>query len=237
VRDINKACCLPSVLAQNTAAFQGGHQERDYTVVTRADVDNIVSSLTTMLNQSEQAALAAQLTPGEALVTPACKPEVTLDHQPGAEAATVTVTVSVRCTAVAYESAALQERAASILTTKAQQQLGTHYSLIGAVQVSTLQAMITDQKWGRASIAVTVDGTWTYRFSQQELWRIKQLVAGQTHPQAMRILLGLPGIQRATIEGIGESQRLPKESSHVQIRMLYGAVWSATHNRHRPLEL
>jgi len=237
VRDINEACCLPSVLAQNTVAFQGGHNERDYTVVTRADRDNVVSSLTATLGQSEQAALSAQLAPGEALATPACKPEVTPDHQPGAEAASVTVTVSVHCTAVAYESVVLQERATSILTTKAQQQLGTHYSLIGAVQVSALQAMITDQKRGRASIAVTVDGTWTYQFSQQELWRIKQLVVGKTQQQAIRILLGLPGIQRATIEGIGENQRLPKERSHIQIRMLYGAASSAMSNRHWFLEL
>lgn len=159
------------------------------------------------------------------------------NHQPGAEAATVTVTVSAHCTAVAYESAALQERATSIFTTKAQQQLGTHYSLIGAVQVSTLQAMITDPKQGRASIAVTIDGTWTYQFSQQELWRIKQLVAGQTRQQAIRILLGLSGIQRATIEGIGESQRLPKERSHIQIRMLYGEVSSAMSNCPWLLEL
>ena len=90
VRDINEACCLPSVLVQNTVAFQGGHNERDYTVVTRAYLDNVVSSLTTRLCQREQATLAAQLTPGEALATPACKPEVIPDRQPGSEAATVT---------------------------------------------------------------------------------------------------------------------------------------------------
>src|SRR5258708_29946605 len=143
----------------------------------------------------------------------------------------------MRCTAVAYESIAVQERATSILTTKAQEEVGNHYSLIGAVQVSGLQAMITDQKRGRASIAVTVDGTWAYQFSQQELWRIKQLVAGQTQQQAIRILLGLPGIQRAIIEGIGESQRLPKENPRFQIRMLYGEVSSAMSNRHWFLEL
>src|SRR5712692_8813638 len=38
VRDVNQACCLPSLLAQNIAAFQGGQNERDYTVVTREDI-------------------------------------------------------------------------------------------------------------------------------------------------------------------------------------------------------
>src|SRR5260221_127423 len=61
VRDINHACCLPSVLAQNTVAFQGGQHERDYTVVTREDIDQGVASLTSTLIQSEHAAFTAQL--------------------------------------------------------------------------------------------------------------------------------------------------------------------------------
>jgi hypothetical protein len=39
VHDINQTCCLPSVLAQNTNAFRGGQLERDYTVVTRKDIN------------------------------------------------------------------------------------------------------------------------------------------------------------------------------------------------------
>src|SRR5260370_26666334 len=116
VRDINEACCLPSVLAQNTVAFQGGHNERDYTVVTRADRDNAVSSLTATLGQSEQAALAAQLAPGEALAPPACKPHETPHHHPGADAADVPVPVPIRCTPVAYECIALQDSPTTIPT-------------------------------------------------------------------------------------------------------------------------
>ncbi len=234
--DINIPCCLPSVLAKNLNAFQGGQNTREYTYVTREDIDNAASTLKAALAHSEVAALAAQLTSGEALVPPTCTSTVSSDRQPGEETTAVGVTVSEQCMAVAYESVALQERAISILTAKAQQQLGTHYSLIGAIQVSALQAMITDQRRGRASIAVTVDGTWTYQFSQQELQWIKQLIAGETQQQAIRVLLGLPGIQQATIEGIGESQHLPKESSRIQIRMLYGEVSSVMSNRHWLLE-
>ena len=71
-------------------------------------------------------------------------------------------------------------------------------------------------------MTVHIEGTWMYQFSQQQLQRIKQLVAGKTAPQAVRILLGLPGIQRANIEGIGEGRSLPKDSSRIQVRMLYG---------------
>ncbi len=46
---------------------------------------------------------------------------------------------------------------------------------------------------GIVTIAVHIEGT--YRFSQDELHQIKQLIAGKTQQQAIRILLGLPGIQ------------------------------------------
>ena len=220
VRDINQACCLPSVLAQNIAAFHGGQHKRDYTVVTRQDLDHGVESLTTTLIQSSHAAFTAQLTAHEALVTPACTRSVTADHQAGAEAATATVTVSEQCTAIAYDAAALQEQATQVLTSELAQRVGTHYSLVGTVQASVLHARIIDQKREVARLTVNIEGTWMYQFSQQELQRIRQLIAGKTQPQAVRMLLGLPGIQRATIEGIGENRSLPKDSSRIQVRIL-----------------
>ena len=99
---------------------------------------------------------------------------------------------------------------------------GIHYRLVGAVQVSVLHARFIDQKRGVASLTVHIEGTWMYQFSQRELQRIRQLVAGKTPPQALRILLGLPGIQRATIEGLGENRSLPKDSSRIKVRIPSG---------------
>lgn len=99
---------------------------------------------------------------------------------------------------------------------------GAHYRLVGAVQASILRTQIIDQKRELAGITVHVEGTWMYQFSQQELERIRRLVAGQTSPQAVRILLGLPGIQRASIEELGENSSLPKDSSHIQVHILTG---------------
>ncbi len=224
VRDINEACCLPSVLAQNRVAFQGGQNERDFTVVTRTDIDNIASSLASTLMQGEQAALASQLTAGEALVTPACKPEVASDHRPGAEAAAVTVAVSVRCTAVAYESAALRDEATQAFTQQAAHLLGTHYSLVGSIQVQVVRSALRDNKREVATIAVHVGGIWAYRFSQDELEKIKKRIAGYTLRQARQTLLSLPGIRKVDIDGIGENGRLPKDIAHFHILLLYGAI-------------
>ncbi len=227
VRDINQACCLPSVLAQNTVAFQGGQQERDYTVVTREDLDHGVASLTATLIQSAHAAFTAQLTTNEALVTPACTRTVTADHRAGAEAATVTVTVAEQCAAIAYDEAALHEQATQVLSRELAQRVGTHYHLVSTVQASVLHARIIDQRRKVADMTVHIEGTWMYQFSQQELQRIRQLIAGKTPPQAVRMLLGLPGMQRATIEGIGENRSLPKDMFRIQVRILYGEGLSA----------
>ena len=107
--DIHQACCLPSVLVQNTTAFQGGQHERDYTVVTREDIDHGVASLTTTLIQSEHGAFTAQIRAHEALAAPYCTRSVTADPQAGAEAAAVTIIVSEQCTAIAYDAVALYE--------------------------------------------------------------------------------------------------------------------------------
>ena len=102
------------------------------------------------------------------------------------------------------------------------QREGIHYRLLGAVQVSVLHARFIDQKRGVASLTVHMEGVWMYRFNQLELQRIRQFVAGKTPAQALRILLGLPGIQRGTIEGLGEDKSLPQDSSRIQIRILSG---------------
>ncbi len=224
VRDLNEACCLPSVLAQNRVAFQGGQGERDYTVVTRADIDRVVSSLASTLMQAEQAALSSQLSAGEALVTPACKPEVTSDHRPGAEAAAVAVTVSEQCMAGAYESAALRDEATHVFTQQAAYLLDTHYSLVGAIQVQVVRSALLENNRDFATIAVHVGGLWAYRFSQDELEKIKKLIAGYTLPQAQHTLLSLPGIRKVDIDGIGENGRLPKDIAEFHILLLYGEI-------------
>jgi hypothetical protein len=220
VRDIHQACCLPSVLAQNTAAFRGGQHERDYTVVTREDINHGVARLTTTLIQSEHAAFTAQLAKHEALAAPPCTRRITADHQAGAEAAAVTITVSEQCTAIAYDAVALQEQATHVLTRELVQRGGAHYRLVGGVRVSILHARIIDQRQEVTRLIVRIEGTWMYQFSQQQLQRMKQLIVGKTPSQAVHILLGLPGIQRAAIAGIGENRSLPKDSFRIQVCIL-----------------
>ena len=224
VRDVNEACCLISVLAQNTVAFRGGQNERDYSVVARADVDNIASSLTATLIKEEQAALASQLSAGVALVTPACRPDVTPDHLPGEAATSVKVTVTERCVAVAYHSASMRKEATRAFMQQALRRLGTHYRLVGAMLVQVVRTALRNNQEGIATISVYIGGTWVYQFSQKELEMIKVSIAGQTLRQARQILLSLPGIQRVEIEGLVENTRLPKRTSGFHMLLLFGEI-------------
>src|SRR5258708_26243762 len=105
-------------------------------------MDQGVTGLTTTLSQSETAAFTAQLATNEALATPPCTRTVTADHQAGAEAARVTVTVSQQCTAIAYEAVVLRKRATQELA----HPVGTDYSLVGSVQVGVLHSRIVHQR-------------------------------------------------------------------------------------------
>ena len=99
------------------------------------------------------------------------------------------MTVSVRCTAVAYESAALQNDAAQLLTRQAMHMLSPHYSLTGALEVHVVHAALFDKKRGVAMMAVQVEGIWAYQFSQGELAKTQERMAGDTLPLARHTLL------------------------------------------------
>jgi len=211
--DINQACCFASVLAKNPEHFTGGQDARDYQTVAKADIDNAARPLQTALSESSNGAFHGQLTPGEKLIPLPCSPAVSPDHHIGEAAATVTVTVSQTCRAVAYETAALQKSAAAILATEGKKAAGAHYRLIGTVQVTVLHAGITGQARGLASIMVHIAGVWGYQFTQAELHRIAQQIAGKPQEAARTILRHVPGIQSATIAGIDETMNLPRNTS------------------------
>ncbi len=120
-----------SALQVSNSQFSGGQDARDFSYVTKADIQGVVSVLTPQLLQSEQAALTAQLTNAESLAAPACTPGVNANHHAGEEAQSVTVTVSETCNAVAYNPKTLESAGERILATQEMKQLGSGYRLYG----------------------------------------------------------------------------------------------------------
>lgn len=99
--DIYGACCRLLVQAVNSQ-FTGGHNAKDYPLVTKTDIATATSNLLAQV-QAEFSLHHENLSQGETLVTPVpCITHTTSNHWTGDEAAQVTVTVSQFCSPSAY---------------------------------------------------------------------------------------------------------------------------------------
>ncbi len=219
--DINGSCCAPSVLVKNTTSFTGGHNQRDYTIVVRGDIATAASDMKTTLLKSENAALQAQLHPGEQLLSPSCNHHVQSNHHPGDEAREVTVTVSETCGGISYDAHNVDTNATQLITSEAVQRFGTGYSLIGDIHVSMLHATITDHTKGIATLALKIDATYLYQIREGVKEKLSTLLAGKPTQQAINTLLQFPGIQAASIQLAAGNTALPADPTHIHIIVRY----------------
>ncbi len=203
---LNAPCCSAAVLAKNTTAFHGGQDEREYQTVTKHDINAVTATLKPAVAQGMQAAFQTHRQQSEEIFVFPCAPTVTADHQPGAEAGQVTVTVSETCSAVAYDKAALQAKATELLSHQAIQQLGTGYNLLGDAQVTITQVTVTH---AIPTLIFSCQGTWVYALSQEVQQQMKQLIAGKPKQEAIKLLLSWPGIEKASIRW-DEETKLPE---------------------------
>jgi hypothetical protein len=212
--DIYGKCCREDVLAANSA-FTGGQLARTYPVVTDHDISAAASSLQKSLAQSMQAAFAPQVRDGETLITPLpCTPTITPDHQVGAEARLVQVTVRLACTGETYRTSAYQAAVTQLMTREAAQQLGAGYDQAGAIQSSITRA--TYRRDFAVTLAIKAAGTWTYQIDESERATIIERVEGRSRAQATSILLTIPGVQSAAIE-LSRGDQLPNDTSRIQV--------------------
>ena len=215
---IYQQCCYSAMLALNAAAFTGGQDKRDYTIVNKSDVQTLVKSLSAQLFQVQQVTMMSQLAPGEALTAVACTPTTHSNPQVGNEATQVTVTVTEQCRGIAYDTNALNNSVAQLLSAKAAQELGSHYSLLGSIQTSIQHVTIDHPKRGDIIFQVLMSGTWAYQINTQQ---IKTVIVGATQQAATHRLLAQPGIQHATVGGITGNQQVPDDQSHIQLLIRY----------------
>lgn len=220
--DINLACCAASVLAKNTEAFTGGQDERDFPTVRQVDIYKIATPLKIALAQSITGAFRGQLKLQELAFILPCTPAVTSDHRTGEEAATVKVTVSQTCSAIAYNSQTLEEKGAAYLAAQALQKTGAGYSLFGTVHVSVKQASVTNTPHPLVFLTYQATGTWIYALSHSTQQQIKELIAGKAQQQALLLVASLSGIAMASLrmDGFGDAARVPKNSRYIHITLV-----------------
>jgi hypothetical protein len=217
-RDINTACCATAVLAVNLTPFQGGAGERNFSFVTKTDIENAAIPLKAAVTQSVTAALQTQLKQNEQLQSLPCAPQVSADHHINEEAANVKVTATLTCSAIAYNQTTLQQQATALLTTQAFKKLGPGYSLLGTIQVTVTHAIPTHTI---PTLVLSLTGTWTYALSSAAQQRVKDLVKGKTYQEALHILRSLPGIEKASLAW-DEHTKLPEDPKDIHLLLISG---------------
>src|SRR5258708_3625811 len=215
--DINLAVSS-DLTVKNLSNFSGGQDARDFQTVTKQDIANVATTLKTTLAQSMQGALTGQVQSGEALVTPPCTPKVSTDHQIGDEATQVKVTLSETCSGVAYHTLDLESKATQLLTTQGLKKLGTGYSLLGDVQVTTTTATVTAS---HPIIAFSCNGVWVYVLSDKAQEHIKDLIKGKTTQDALHLLASQPGIERVSTSW-DVNTKLPKDTQNIDLVIFAG---------------
>ncbi len=211
--DISGSCCRINILVSNNT-FSGGQDERNFKIVTKADIQGVVSSLVPTLTSTMHTSLVKLVRPHETLVEQTCSQHIGIDHQVGEEATTVTITVQKSCEAGAYSTDSYTSQVMNALS----QQAGKGYSVSAYAPVSPIQTKIAD---GRIILAARYKATVVYQFTPQQQQHLIHNVAGKNTKQALKLLFSQPGIQTVSISGIDKNASLPKDFTHIHILILY----------------
>ncbi len=214
--DVYGSCCRVNVSAVN-GPFRGGQNERSYQTVTPQDINGVVTSVKTSLEQSIQAAFQTQVQPSESLITPLdCTQKVTPDHQPGEEAVQVSITIDETCTGTVYTTQALTSVTTRIAIQDAEKRLGTGYTTTG-IQTSITQART--KAHGTRDLQVHSLSIWAYQYGPEQEQSIKAMIAGTSKDKATTMLLHMTGVQSVSIT-TKNGTTIPTNTVHIHVLFL-----------------
>jgi VCBS repeat-containing protein len=178
----------------NPQPFSGGVDARDYTYVQQSDIDKVANALVTQLTTDTKVKVKQQVKSGELLVQdPSCSPNISPDHKPQDEAASVTVKVSLTCMALAYRNQQLQDAAAQAYNQDGTAHFGKGYNVVGATVLSKPTFVPGD------SFSISVNGIWTFQYTDQSQLALKKLIAGKPTSDALQMLHTRKDIQNVTL--------------------------------------
>jgi hypothetical protein len=211
--DVYGACCRVNVSAVN-GAFTGGQDARTYQTVTQQDINEVVTSVKTSLEQSVQAALQTQVQQSETLITPLdCTQKVTPDHQPGEEATQVSVAIDETCTGTVYTTQAFTALTAQNATQDAERRLGAGYTTT-SIQTTITQA--SPKGHGSIDLQTKSVSMWAYQYGPEQEQSIRAMIAGMSKEKAKTTLLHLTAVQSVSIT-ITNSATMPTETEHIHL--------------------
>ncbi|MFL5699097.1 MAG: baseplate J/gp47 family protein [Ktedonobacteraceae bacterium] len=212
---IHGLCCRAGILVLNTA-FSGGQNKRDFTMVTKSDIDRVVSSVLLRVTEHIHAAFQQQIRAGELLTPNQCSQKVSPDRNVGDEATNVTVTISESCIAGTYTSSDFQLKIQQALVQRATQTIGKGYVLSSYVQTSPMHISIQQ---GTLVIGGTFQGRVVYHFRSQDLTTLRQQLAGKSRQQGITMLSRLNGVEHINFQ-LEKNITFPTDPTHIHIVFL-----------------
>ena len=219
---INTSCCGDGnggyIYIYNSTSFSGGNNGSSYTYISQYDMGN-ASNAGSQLQAAEtskgQSAVSAQVHSNERMLGGVgCSPNKTYNHGAGDRADSVTVSVSVSCSAEVYDQQGARSLAASLLekTVKGM----SNVALIG--QPTTSVTRVSSGSNGTVILKIAATGTDVSTFSTAQKQLLATLIAGATAQEAQDILVNQTGISKAvvTVKG-GNGHTLPKDTTRITI--------------------
>lgn len=214
-------CCGGGVYVSNTTAFSGGQDPRTYTYVQQSDIDGAAQSMEATLTQQATQTLQGQARANERPVgKPQCTPQVRSNEQAGAQASTVTVTVTTSCLGEVYDMQAVQVLAARKLAQDASVHPGPAYAPVGNVLAQVAQSTPDPRGNGNVLLVVNALGVWAYQFNDAQRASLANLIAGKSSADARNLLQHQTGVHDAliTLTGAGATT-VPGDVKHITINV------------------
>ncbi len=240
--DINGNCCTAGIIVKN-GSFGGGQDPQAHAVVVQADINAATNRLVASLRPKALSDLQQQVHANEQVVpnTLQCLnralSDITVNHNAGDHASSVSAGGTVVCTEEVYDHDGALSMAKSLLKADVSKKLGTNYAppLDKDIAAGVTQATVIDTK-GTVSLNVSAQGLWVYQFSKTVLQGFKNTIARESEQAAMNYLLQQPGVKSVNIQ-ISSGNTLPDAADiTIKLATVPGVIGSpaTTPSSHEP---
>jgi hypothetical protein len=213
--DVSGPCCRDYIFARNNQ-FSGGQYARDFSTVTQHDVDNLVKSISSQIDEQVAEDFTKQLFPTETMTPPLCSQSIVPTPTVGQEAVTVTVSVTKTCSADSYRKTGFVKQVQKQFAQAVALQFSTSYIPSGNPQVTIRSIAV---KENNVKIIALMNGTIMYHFRKADMDVLKRQVAGKSKEQAGRIILKWHNIRLAGMQLQYNQSSLPNDLNKIDVRV------------------
>jgi hypothetical protein len=198
----------------NPSPFTGGTDAVDFQFVQSSDINGVTNAFSGQFTKDATNKVNSQIKAGEKLThAPQCTANMTANHQANDEAADVTVKVSVTCSALAYTEQAIHDAAMKRYHDDGINQYGKGFVIVGNPVVSPITPGSSD-----GSYSINIRAIWSYLYTPAGQQEIKQLIAGKTQDDALKMLQQRSDIRSVAIKTEGWSgAAIPEKLENIHL--------------------